>query len=345
MVYHCTANSPTSLMEDDPIASAILDEDVQRLRDALDSTPTSLNCSLDYKVPGTTKTPLMLAMGRTSKHTKMVQLLLSYRQDPSCPDESTGQRYIIPLERGEMVHGMSPLLAACYFENLELASVLLDCGANVNASSADGRTPLIQMAKIGNVSLIDLLLNRGANPLAYDEQAKNALMYACSEHQLEAAKLLLRRCPKLVNAYKVDTPLWHASAAGHADIVQVLLENGASLEYRQDSTIYSTTPLMEACEWGHLEVVKLLLYYGADPRIVTGRKAWRLASQAGYHEVASCVTAWSQRLKNIDRWIEQGDLVLPNLVPHVLDKAGRRHDLIYQLLLKRCDMFLAAACE
>lgn len=58
------------------------------------------------------------------------------------------------------------------------------------------------------------------------------------------------------------TPLHAAAAKGHADVVALLLENGANPMARDTSD--NATPLHWAAENGHLDVVATLIQHGAD---------------------------------------------------------------------------------
>lgn len=55
-----------------------------------------------------------------------------------------------------------------------------------------------------------------------------------------------------------------ASAAGHTDIVEFLLESGVSVDIQDRGSLGSSTPLHEAAFHGQYSVVKLLLDKGAD---------------------------------------------------------------------------------
>ena len=59
------------------------------------------------------------------------------------------------------------------------------------------------------------------------------------------------------------TPLAIAAAAGHADIIQLLLEHGVDIN--MGSIVGQWSPLTEAAKYGQVECVKLLLQAGADP--------------------------------------------------------------------------------
>lgn len=56
-------------------------------------------------------------------------------------------------------------------------------------------------------------------------------------------------------------PLWCAAAAGHMDIVKLLISHGAEVN---TITRTNSTPLRAACFDGHLEIVKYLVQHGAD---------------------------------------------------------------------------------
>jgi ankyrin repeat protein len=325
------------ILQTDPLAAAILQEDVTELEHFLQRMAEGASsASVNYKVPFTaSNTPLLLAIGPSPVHTTMAQHLLDHGAD---------------VEIGESVHEITPLMAACNMENESLVALLLERGALVNAQSADGKTALIHTAKLGNLPLVRRLLEFDSDPGIYDEQAKNALMYACSENRIEIVRyLLLQHQQKKeegaaagVDDYKVDTPLWYACAAGHSEVVRVLMEEfGATIEYRMDGTVYSTTPLMEACEWGHYQVVELLLEHGADVLSRTGRKALALARRSGYHKVVTLMELWTKRLRALEAFVEARGLAeeLPaSLVPLILSQTGRRPQLTHDILSLRVDV-------
>lgn len=59
-------------------------------------------------------------------------------------------------------------------------------------------------------------------------------------------------------------PLWCAAAAGHLDIVKLLITHGAKVN---TTTRTNSTPLRAACFDGHLEIVKYLVQHGADVEV------------------------------------------------------------------------------
>ena len=59
--------------------------------------------------------------------------------------------------------GMTPLHIAVQTGRMEVAAVLLDLGANINAASTKGVTPLQCAAAVGNRKMVEFLKKKGAN--------------------------------------------------------------------------------------------------------------------------------------------------------------------------------------
>ncbi|MCL2720281.1 MAG: ankyrin repeat domain-containing protein [Treponema sp.] len=70
--------------------------------------------------------------------------------------------YQYPLSR-DYSDGMTALLHASRYDNLELVRLLVDRGADINARNRDGNTALSLAQINGNYHITDFLLNRGAN--------------------------------------------------------------------------------------------------------------------------------------------------------------------------------------
>uniref|UniRef100_A0A7C9CU10 ADP-ribosylation factor GTPase-activating protein AGD3 n=1 Tax=Opuntia streptacantha TaxID=393608 RepID=A0A7C9CU10_OPUST len=71
--------------------------------------------------------------------------------------------------------GCSLLHLACEFADIGMLELLLQYGANINASDSGGQTPLHRCILKGKVSAARLLLLRGANPQAMDREGKTPL--------------------------------------------------------------------------------------------------------------------------------------------------------------------------
>ncbi|KAJ5769019.1 hypothetical protein N7520_003578 [Penicillium odoratum] len=111
-----------------------------------------------------------------------------------------------------------------------------------------------------------------------------ALGVACSEGQLEIAKMLLRAGADVENATNKGQILI-SFAIGNLEIVKLLLENGADIESAEDD---GWNALHFACNGGYLEVMRLLLDAGADIHATTndGTTALIITCRQGHLEMA-----------------------------------------------------------
>jgi len=91
--------------------------------------------------------------------------------------------------------GATSLHSAAHNNRLQIAHLLLDRGAAVNAKviNSDNRTPLHEAAAIGSVGLVQLLLDRGADISAVtSDENQTPLHWAEKEGQMRTAELLIR---------------------------------------------------------------------------------------------------------------------------------------------------------
>jgi hypothetical protein len=103
------------------------------------------------------------------------------------------------LEHGAHIHQIShnPLrnqpLHACIalHGSVESVRVLLDAGADVNATAAGGYSPLHQAAAAGKSDVVRLLLAQGANRQAACDKGRLPLDYARERNHFDAAALLV----------------------------------------------------------------------------------------------------------------------------------------------------------
>jgi ankyrin repeat protein len=80
------------------------------------------------------------------------------------------------IERQDIYQDGNALIRACYFHHLEIISLLLDHGANIETRNANGETPLIAASVAGHLDTVSLLLDRGAEVNARNNDGKTALM-------------------------------------------------------------------------------------------------------------------------------------------------------------------------
>ncbi|KAK4204969.1 ankyrin repeat-containing domain protein [Triangularia verruculosa] len=177
----------------------------------------------------------------------------------------------------------------------------------------DGSTPLQSAAKGGHAQIVKSLCENGAwinDNLKYD-----MLGVAAGRGFYKLAEVLISLGSPLNAAYVYEhnSPLHHAAEAGHGDLVRLLMQQGADLEFRNadNHTALSLaarmkhiatikqlhnqgadidaiskcdyTPLIWAAERGHTQVIRTLLEAGAniEARTAFGQTALHLAAEFG----------------------------------------------------------------
>uniref|UniRef100_A0A6V7QZE0 ADP-ribosylation factor GTPase-activating protein AGD3-like n=1 Tax=Ananas comosus var. bracteatus TaxID=296719 RepID=A0A6V7QZE0_ANACO len=94
-------------------------------------------------------------------------------------------------ELDECFEGFSLLHLACRTADMGMVELLLQYGANVNATDSEGRTPLHHSVLKGRHLLAKLLLARGANPHAADLDGKTPLSYAVESGTIDDEDILV----------------------------------------------------------------------------------------------------------------------------------------------------------
>lgn len=176
--------------------------------------------------------------------------------------------------------GQTPLLLAFEAKNQELVQLLIDYGA-ANAGNSTA-TPLYIAAMQGDLPLAMLLVENGADLNGTTADGETALFAATQRGYLGIVQLLLSagaRTDKAESSGK--TPLSEAVRLGSEYLVHLLLEKNTPTE---TATKDGFTPLLLAARDGRTEILKLLLAAHANARATTrkGTTALDLA-RAGNH--------------------------------------------------------------
>jgi ankyrin repeat protein len=106
---------------------------------------------------------------------------------------------------------------------------LLDKGESLDARQ-NGQTALHIAAMNGKVDIVTILIARGANVNIQDDQGVTPLMLASKTGKVDAVKALIAQGAKLEAQDKLGENALHIAAAnGKKDVVEVLLDRGANI--------------------------------------------------------------------------------------------------------------------
>ncbi len=143
-----------------------------------------------------------------------------------------------------------------------------------------------QAAFEGELENVKALLNQGVDCNVADQEGHTALMFAAFNGYSDVVGHLIEIGAVVDQRDMMDrTALLYGATGPFPETVKILLDKGANPNALDSNEHFS--PLMHAAAEGHLEVVKLLLKYGADRSLkdIDGDDASSFALQAGHMHV------------------------------------------------------------
>ncbi|CAN6208917.1 unnamed protein product [Urochloa humidicola] len=175
----------------------------------------------------------------------------------------------------------SPLHLAAAKGHHEIAALLLENGADVNARNIYGQTALMQACRFGHWEVVQTLLVFRCNVSKVDSlSSRTALHVAAAGGHVKCARLLLAAAAaagggaRFVNraASGGVTALHLAALHGHADCVHLLIDEHADLAAHTLPCVASpmgsigagSTPLHYAAAGGEVKCCQILVSRGAD---------------------------------------------------------------------------------
>jgi ankyrin repeat protein len=177
---------------------------------------------------------------------------------------------------------------------------LLDQGADVHASDANGVTALIAAAYKNHLGVAQLLVEAGADVSVQDRSQQSAFLIATSDGYLKLLQLTLAAG---ADVHRTDsyngTGLIRAADRGHVEIIRELLRTDINVDHVNR---LGWTALLEAIILGdggprHTEVVRLLVESGADVNLADANGVSPLshARRRGHAEIAAILEAAGAR--------------------------------------------------
>jgi ankyrin repeat protein len=183
----------------------------------------------------------------------------------------------VDVDARHPVTNWTALIGSAYYGHDEVARLLIESGANVNAKDKNGGTPLLKAVTLGpyenlqkhlkkKAEIIGALLKAGADPQYRDPVAGTAWEIAMINGHAEFVQAFEEAGVKGIK----ETRMIHSAALGDAWMVKRMLEDKADVNYI-DSDGWSA--MSEASLAGNLEILKLLIDSGADINL-KHQKGW-----------------------------------------------------------------------
>ncbi|KAL9006563.1 MAG: hypothetical protein Q9188_000662 [Gyalolechia gomerana] len=203
---------------------------------------------------------MMAAICAGSK--EIVECLLAHTVDPTLLVNMKSQTYGTPLQR------------AADMDRIDIVDLLIANDADINAlggstsgsGPSDSKSALAIAAWSGHNKIVTILCGlRAEADMSYKRNDLHLLHQASMHNMLDLVKYCLEmgcdanmatdKGPRYHDGQGHMTPLAFASVEGHLEAVEILLQNGAKIEYPQDKV-----PTLQLAAWkGHYSVVKALV--------------------------------------------------------------------------------------
>ena len=207
--------------------------------------------------------------------------------------------------------GTTALHWAALRDDLDIARVLLKAGAEPSSANDLGATPMWLACTNRSHEMVQVLLAAGADPDAALHSGETPLMNCARTGATEAVAAMLQAgaATGAAESNHGQTALMWAAAAGHADIVELLLDQGADIAPETKATADQLphscnvcswkpspggfTPLLFAARSGDVATARHILQAGADPNEGTAEhgNALVIASASGHVDLAMYLLA------------------------------------------------------
>ncbi|KAF4228935.1 hypothetical protein CNMCM8980_006536 [Aspergillus fumigatiaffinis] len=203
---------------------------------------------------------------------------------------------------------------------LHLAPELITLIAE-NLNSTKDISSFAQTSRSHYASVIDLLYKRGQNdnegrvllwafetlrdqwdPYDCDNWVDEALGEAAKHGHLHVVQLLVKQGANVNYHSTAGTPLLQAAASGHGDVVEYLLKAGANVH---STNKYGHTALCEAAQAGDVKAAEALIKHGAgvndtNHKDEDGNTALLLAAVEGHEEMVKYLLNAGANIRHIN---------------------------------------------
>ena len=219
---------------------------------------------------------------RTAAEYGQVEIVLGLLEDQS-----------LDINTADELKGLTALHHAAKTDQLGVAQILLDRGADLSRLDNLRRTALHHCVLSGDTHCLRFFLQKGADTSDRDYEGMTILHLAAQEGNLQALDVLLSMQvdPASATGLKTNdgkTPLLCAAAGESKDAMKLLLNAGSSLT---DTASDGSSPVHYAAESGSLESVEFLMEKKIPSDLVThdGSTTLHYAVAGSWENVAEIV--------------------------------------------------------
>lgn len=232
------------------------------------------------------QTALMWAAAEN--HADVVRLLIGHGADPkvhssdrdTTPPKLMAGTPAAPISRG----GLTALVFAARQGSMEAAKALLEGGAEINETDADGHTPLLIAILNNHDDLAQMLIDQGADVNLADKDGRTPLFTAVDQHDVDwSDRPFVKETDKLSSLDVIKSLVGHGAQV-NAQLTAASIIKKAAQDSPDRTISAGGTAFMRAARSGDVEVMRYLLDHGANPKLSNkdGANALMLAAGLGY---------------------------------------------------------------
>ena len=242
----------------------------------------------------------------------IARLLLEHKADVNAQSFEIREGHGYKKEEGKR----TPLHWAAAKGRMEVAGILCDAGANIEARTAHDRSAVLEAAMANNISLVTFLLDKGADVNAHTYHGWNMLHTAASQGRLELAELALSRG---INVEAKYTGTYHRDSSGvthqralhyavrtqhrpkpdETAMVKLLVEKSGAQLSKQDSK--GITPIHSAVRSRWKSALEILLRRATvadlDVKDAKGVTPLEDAMKLGDSNIIDMIKAWQSQAR------------------------------------------------
>ena len=203
--------------------------------------------------------------------------------------------------------GDTPLHYAVLKRSTNAGEALLRRSPNLAWKNAFGKTSLHVASEGGYNDIMEKLLNWDTNVNAYDDDGNTSLHLALCHEHVSAAELLVKKGANVaLKDQKGNTGLHFAikmryNETGSETLLRSMLDQGGPINIRND---LGSTPLYDAILRRLVRRVRLLLEKGAEANFREGNNnetPLHLASRLGSHEMVKMLVYYGAQVNALDK--------------------------------------------
>jgi len=185
------------------------------------------------------------------------------------------------------------------------------------------RTIFMNTIKSNNINKFNHMLHNYKFDInIIDTDLKSALSYACESGNIDIVTILLNNGAKMdysegYNSNNFINPVYFAIKNDHTDIVKLMIEKGLDIGYpNQDKNHHIVETILEkAVDNGNVEIVRILINSGFCLDSFYGIIPFYEACYAGYHEIVQALIDGGMSVECIQDFDEYNDVILDDDEP------------------------------